>query len=108
MIFSLYVGIYLFQIADYGSIIHDTYAKADLPLVSSSSIYSNTGDWRTLYADSFFNEMMVYNTITNEICIPNTENSIYTSSSNFSYNSKNYHTGISSDEDGIEVYLIEI
>ncbi|MGS4347041.1 hypothetical protein ACKUSY_15925 [Myroides odoratus] len=96
------------EILDYGSIIYDTYAKADFPLVSSSSIYSNTGDWRTLYADSFFNEMMVYNTITDEICIPNTENSIYTSTSYFSYNGKNYQTGISSDEDGVEIYLIEI
>lgn len=96
------------EILDFGSSIHDSYVKADFPTVSSSSIYSNTGNWRTLYADNFFGEKMVYNTVTKEICIPNTENSIYTSKSNFSYNGKNYQTGIRSDEDKVEIYLVEI
>jgi hypothetical protein len=82
--------------------------KADFPLVNSSSIYSNTGNWRTLYNDSFFGEKMVYNIRTGEICIPNTEESMYTSTEIFDYGSKRYKMGIANTASKVEVYLKEI
>ncbi len=96
------------EILDNGVSIENTYLKADFPTVSSSTIYSNTGDWQTLYPDSFFGEMMVFNIFTKEICIPNTELSIYTSTKQFAYAGKNYEMGMRSNEDTIEVYLKEI
>lgn len=96
------------EILDNGVSIENTYLKADFPTVSSSSIYSNTGEWRTLYPDSFFGEMMVFNIYTKEICIPNTELSVYTSRKQFAYAGKNYEMGMRSDEEVIEVYLKEI
>ncbi|MCS4239758.1 hypothetical protein [Myroides odoratus] len=88
-----------------GVLIFETYLKADFPLVNSSSIYSNTGNWRTLYNDSFFGEKMVYNIHTTEICIPNTELSTYLSKETFVYGGKTYKVGIASTTSKVEVYL---
>ena len=88
-----------------GVLIFETYLKADFPLVNSSSIYSNTGNWRTLYNDSFFGEKMVYNIRTGEICIPNTELSTYLSKETFEYGGKTYKLGIVNTTSKVEVYL---
>lgn len=93
------------EVYESGSLIHKTYLKADFPVVNSSAIYSNTGDWVTLYNDSFFNEKMVYNIKSKEICIPNTELSTYLSKETFEYGGKTYKLGIVNTTSKVEVYL---
>lgn len=93
------------EVYESGSLIHKTYLKADFPVVNSSAIYSNTGDWVTLYNDSFFNEKMVYNINSKEICIPNTELSTYLSKETFEYRGKTYKLGIVNTTSKVEVYL---
>ena len=93
------------EVYESGSLIHKTYLKADFPVVNSSAIYSNTGDWVTLYNDSFFNEKMVYNIKSKEICIPNTELSTYLSKETFEYRGKTYKLGIVNTTSKVEVYL---
>ncbi|WP_353101413.1 hypothetical protein [Myroides odoratus] len=93
------------EVYESGYLIHKTYLKADFPVVNSSAIYSNTGDWVTLYNDSFFNEKMVYNIKSKEICIPNTELSTYLSKETFEYGGKTYKLGIASTTSKVEVYL---
>lgn len=93
------------EVYESGSLIHKTYLKADFPVVNSSAIYSNTGDWVTLYNDSFFNEKMVYNINSREICIPNTELSTYLSKETFEYGGKTYKLGIVNTTSKVEVYL---
>ena len=107
---SMFGKLYYAEVEVYknGALIFETYLKADFPLVNSSSIYSNTGNWRTLYNDSFFGEKMVYNIRTGEICIPNTEESMYTSTEIFDYGSKRYKMGIANTASKVEVYLKEI
>lgn len=96
------------EVFNNGVPVESTYLKANFPDVSSSLIYSNTGDWRTLYNDSFFGEKMVYNIHTSEICIPNTEQSTYTSKKVFTYAGKVYEMGMDSTSKKVEVYLKEI
>lgn len=86
----------------------DSYVKNDFPMVSSASIYSNTYPWITMYEDSFFNEKMVYNQITKEICVPITEKSQYTNTKDFVYLGKRYQVGIKTDTYGHKIYLKEI
>lgn len=107
---SMFGKLYYAEVEVYknGALIFETYLKADFPLVNSSSIYSNTGNWRTLYNDSFFGEKMVYNIRTGEICIPNTEESMYTSTEIFDYGAKTYKVGIASTTSKVEVYLKKV
>jgi hypothetical protein len=107
---SMFGKLYYAEVEVYknGALIFETYLKADFPLVNSSSIYSNTGNWRTLYNDSFFGEKMVYNIHTTEICIPNTEESMYTSTEIFDYGAKTYKVGIASTTSKVEVYLKKV
>lgn len=92
-----------------GTTIADSTVKMNFPHNIHSEINPLPADWGEIgINDSYFNEQLIYNKITREICITITDESDFKDTYEFKHGNNKYEVGIKTTATEVNIYLKQI
>lgn len=97
-----------FQIENGKETIAGSIVKTNFPHNIHSNIYLPSGWEKIGTDDSYFDEQLIYNKATKEICLTITDDSDFKDTYRFNYQGNTYEVGIRTNQTEVEIYLEQV